>query len=73
MASLLKRPEFLVENIIKTKEISLKSSSKLLLSGEDGNILLSGGKGKILISGAIDVEAKVPKFMLQEPIPKRYY
>jgi len=71
LTSLLKRPEFLVENIVKTKEISLTKTftSELLLSGGKGSILLSDGKGKLLISGAIDVEAGVPEVYVARTHP----
>jgi len=73
LASLLKRPDFLVENVIKTKEISLtKTSSKLLVSGSGGKdflLLSGGGTDKILISGAIDVEAKVPEVFVARTHP----
>ena len=45
LASLLKRPDFLVENIVKTKEISLTKTFRM---------------DAVLIEG-IDVEAKVPE------------
>jgi len=48
LTSLLKRPEFLVENIVKTKEISLSKNGQTL---DITNSTL----------GAIDVEAKVPE------------
>ena len=48
LTSLLKRPEFLVENIVKTKEISLTKNAQTL---DITNSTL----------GAIDVEAKVPE------------
>jgi len=48
LASLLKRPAFLIENIVKNKEISLtKDAQNLDFTKSD--------------SGAIDVEAKVPE------------
>ena len=62
LTSLLKRPDFLVENIVKTKEISLTKPvpDSLLISPEPGHLLQADGS-KILISGAIDVEAGVPE------------
>jgi len=47
LSELLKRPDFIIEDIIKTKEISLTDSAKLIKLSES--------------SGAIDVEAKVPE------------
>ena len=46
LSELLKRPDFIIEDVIKTKEISLTDSAKLIKLLES--------------SGAIDVEAKVP-------------
>ena len=46
LSELLKRPDFIIEYVIKTKEISLTDSAKLIKLLES--------------SGAIDVEAKVP-------------
>jgi phenylalanyl-tRNA synthetase alpha chain len=56
LASLLKRPDFLVENIVKTKEISLSKNAQTLdVTGSD--------------SGAIDVEAKVPEVFVARTHP----
>ena len=46
LSELLKRPDFIIEDVIKTKEISLTDSAKSIKLSES--------------SGAIDVEAKVP-------------
>ena len=46
LSELLKRPDFIIEDVIKTKEISLTDSAKSIKLLES--------------SGAIDVEAKVP-------------
>jgi len=46
LSELLKRPDFIIEDVIKTKEISLTDSAKSIELSES--------------SGAIDVEAKVP-------------
>jgi phenylalanyl-tRNA synthetase alpha chain len=53
LASLLKRPDFLVENIVKTKEISLSKTFP---------------KDAVLIEG-IDVEAKVPEVFVARTHP----
>jgi phenylalanyl-tRNA synthetase alpha chain len=56
LASLLKRPDFLVENIVKTKEISLSKNAQTLdVTSSD--------------SGAIDVEAKVPEVFVARTHP----
>ena len=56
LASLLKRPDFLVENIVKTKEISLSKNAQTLdVTDSD--------------SGAIDVEAKVPEVFVARTHP----
>jgi phenylalanyl-tRNA synthetase alpha chain len=55
LSELLKRPDFIVENIIKTKVITLDDSAK--------SIVLSDS------SGAIDVEAKVPKVFVARTHP----
>ena len=56
LASLLKRPDFLVENIVKTKEISLSKNAQTLdITSSD--------------SGAIDVEAKVPEVFVARTHP----
>ncbi|MFB5629151.1 MAG: phenylalanine--tRNA ligase subunit alpha, partial [Nitrosarchaeum sp.] len=47
LSSLMKRPDFIIEDIIKTKEISLTSNAKLIEISSD-------------LSGAINVESKVP-------------
>jgi len=56
LTSLLKRPEFLVENIVKTKEISLSKNGQTL---DITNSTL----------GAIDVEAKVPEVYVARTHP----
>ena len=56
LASLLKRPDFLVENIVKTKEIRLSKNAQTL------DITNSN-------SGAIDVEAKVPEVFVARTHP----
>ncbi|MFQ5440696.1 MAG: phenylalanine--tRNA ligase subunit alpha [Nitrosopumilaceae archaeon] len=56
LANLLKRPEFIIENIIKTKEISLTKNGQTL------DILSPD-------SGAIDVEAKVPEVYVARTHP----
>jgi phenylalanyl-tRNA synthetase alpha chain len=56
LTSLLKRPEFLVENIVKTKEISLSKNAQTL---DITNSTL----------GAIDVEAKVPEVYVARTHP----
>jgi phenylalanyl-tRNA synthetase alpha chain len=56
LESLLKRPDFLVENIVKTKEISLSKNAQTLdVTSSD--------------SGAIDVEAKVPEVFVARTHP----
>jgi phenylalanyl-tRNA synthetase alpha chain len=56
LTSLLKRPDFLVENIVKTKEISLsKNAQNLDITSSD--------------LGAIDVEAKVPEIFVARTHP----
>jgi len=55
LSELLKRPDFIVETIIKTKEITLTDSAK--------SIELSSS------SGAIDVEAKVPEIIVARTHP----
>ncbi len=54
LSELSKRPDFIIEDIIKNKKISLTDSAKSL---DVSNI-----------SGAIDVELKFRKFLLQEHI-----
>ena len=46
LSGLLKRPDFIIENIIKTKDVILSDSAKTIMISES--------------SGEIDVEAKVP-------------
>ncbi len=55
LSELLKRPDFIVEDVIKSREISLTDSAK--------SIKLSG------FSGAIDVEAKVPDIFVGRTHP----
>jgi len=56
LSSLLKRPDFLIENITKTKEITLSENAKSLnLDSSD--------------SGAIDVEAKAPEVFVARTHP----
>ena len=55
LTELLKRPDFIVEDIIKSKKISLTNSAK--------SIDISN------ISGAIDVEAKVPELFVARTHP----
>ena len=55
LTELLKRPDFIVEDIIKSKKISLTNSAK--------SIDVSN------ISGAIDVEAKVPELFVARTHP----
>ncbi len=55
LSSLLKRPDFIIEEIIKTKEISLTDSAKSLIFSES--------------SGAIDVEAEVPQVFVARTHP----
>ncbi len=54
--SLLQRPEFLIENIVKTKEISLLESAKTLNIADSAH-------------GAIDVEAKAPEVFVARTHP----
>ncbi|MDH3313753.1 MAG: phenylalanine--tRNA ligase subunit alpha [Nitrosopumilus sp.] len=55
LLGLMKRPDFIIEDIITTKEITLTDSAKLL---EISNF-----------SGAIDVEAKVPQVFVAKTHP----
>lgn len=55
LSSLLKRPDFIIESIIKNKEISLTESAKSIELSES--------------SGAIDVEAKVPEVFVARTHP----
>jgi len=55
LSGLLKRPDFIIEDIIKTKEITLTDSAK--------SLELSNS------SGAIDVEAKVPEIFVARTHP----
>ncbi|MFB5646859.1 MAG: phenylalanine--tRNA ligase subunit alpha [Candidatus Nitrosomaritimum yanchengensis] len=56
LQSLMRRPEFIIENLIKTKQISLtKNAQSLDISNSD--------------SGAIDVEAKVPEIFVARTHP----
>ena len=55
LTELLKRPDFIVEDIVKSKKISLTNSAK--------SIDISN------ISGAIDVEAKVPELFVARTHP----
>ena len=55
LSGLLKRPDFIVEEIVKTKEISLSESAKSIELSES--------------SGAIDVEAKVPEVFVARTHP----
>jgi phenylalanyl-tRNA synthetase alpha chain len=56
LQSLMQRPEFIIENLIKTKQISLtKKAQSLDISDSD--------------SGAIDVEAKVPEVFVARTHP----
>ncbi len=55
LSGLLKRPDFIVEEIVKTKEISLTTSAKSIELSES--------------SGAIDVEAKVPEVFVARTHP----
>ncbi|MFQ5497529.1 MAG: phenylalanine--tRNA ligase subunit alpha [Nitrosopumilus sp.] len=55
LSGLLKRPDFIIKNIVKTKEISLTDSAK--------TIEISNS------SGAIDVEAKVPQVFVARTHP----
>ena len=56
LASLLKRPDFLVENIVKTKEITLTKTAQTL------DVTSTN-------SGAIDVQAKVPEVYVARTHP----
>jgi phenylalanyl-tRNA synthetase alpha chain len=55
LSALLKRPDFIIEDVIKTKEISLTDSAKSLNLSES--------------SGAIDVESKVPEVFVARTHP----
>jgi phenylalanyl-tRNA synthetase alpha chain len=55
LSALLKRPDFIIEDVIKTKEISLTDSAKSLNLSES--------------SGAIDVESKVPEVCVARTHP----
>ena len=55
LSLLLKRPDFIVEEIIKTKEITLTESAKSIVFSD--------------FSGAIDVEAKVPEIFVARTHP----
>ncbi|MFB5621355.1 MAG: phenylalanine--tRNA ligase subunit alpha [Candidatus Nitrosomaritimum yanchengensis] len=56
LQSLMRRPEFIIENLIKTKQVSLtKNAQSLDISNSD--------------SGAIDVEAKVPEIFVARTHP----
>ena len=55
LSVLLKRPDFIIEDVIKTKEISLTDSAKSINLSES--------------SGAIDVEAKVPEVFVARTHP----
>lgn len=55
LSILLKRPDFVIEEIVKTKEISLSDSAKTLELSDS--------------SGAIDVEAKVPQVFVARTHP----
>ena len=55
LSSLLKRPDFIIEDIVKTKEITLTDSGK--------SIVISNS------SGEIDVEAKVPNVFVAKTHP----
>ena len=55
LSSLLKRPDFIIEDIIKTKEITLTDSAKSIELSES--------------SGAIDVEAEVPQVFVARTHP----
>ena len=56
LSSILKRPDFIIENVIKTKEISLTQNAKSI------EITTS-------LSGAIDVESKVPDIFVARTHP----
>ena len=55
LSGLLKRPDFIIEDIIKTKEITLTDSAKSIQLSES--------------SGAIDVEAEVPQIFVARTHP----
>ncbi len=55
LLELLKRPDFIIEHVIKTKEISLTDSAKSIKLSES--------------SGEIDVEAKVPQVFVARTHP----
>ena len=55
LSALLKRPDFVIEDIVKTKEIALSDSAKTLELSDS--------------SGAIDVEAKVPQVFVARTHP----
>jgi len=55
LSSLLKRPDFIVEDIVKTKEITLTDSAKSIVISDS--------------SGEIDVEAKVPDIFVARTHP----
>ena len=55
LSSLLRRPDFIIEDVTKIREISLTNSAKNLKISED--------------SGAIDVEAKVPEIFVARTHP----
>ncbi|WP_299290330.1 phenylalanine--tRNA ligase subunit alpha [Nitrosopumilus sp.] len=55
LSVLLKRPDFVIEDIVKTKEITLSDSAKTLELSDS--------------SGAIDVEAKVPQVFVARTHP----
>jgi phenylalanyl-tRNA synthetase alpha chain len=55
LSSLLKRPDFIVEDIVKTKEVTLTDSAKSIVISDS--------------SGEIDVEAKVPDIFVARTHP----
>ncbi|EIJ66388.1 phenylalanyl-tRNA synthetase, alpha subunit [Candidatus Nitrosopumilus salaria BD31] len=55
LSSLLKRPDFIVEDIVKTKEVTLTDSAKSIVISDS--------------SGEIDVEAKVPDVFVARTHP----
>ena len=55
LSVLLKRPDFVIEDVVKTKEITLSDSAKTLELSDS--------------SGAIDVEAKVPQVFVARTHP----
>ena len=55
LATLLKRPDFVIENVVKTKEITLSESAKSLEISDS--------------LGAIDVEAEVPQVFVARTHP----